>query len=144
MNDTADAVRAHYVASDDAATIVARVSAMLDSSGIHPVTARALAPYDQFHVRGLAATAELAETTAIDATTSVLDAGAGFGGPARYLADVYGCRVTGVDLSPAFVDVARSSLNERDSPAGRASTSATCTRSRTPTPLSISFGRNTL
>jgi ubiquinone/menaquinone biosynthesis C-methylase UbiE len=36
----------------------------------------------------------------------VLDIGSGLGGPARYLAKVCGCRVTGVDLTAEFVAVA--------------------------------------
>ena len=31
----------------------------------------------------------------------------GVGGPARFLAETYGCRVTGVDLSDSFVEAAR-------------------------------------
>ena len=38
---------------------------------------------------------------------SVLDVGSGVGGPARFLAATYGCRVKGVDLSEPFVDAAR-------------------------------------
>ena len=38
---------------------------------------------------------------------SVLDIGAGVGGPARFLAATYGCEVKGVDLSESFVDAAR-------------------------------------
>ena len=38
---------------------------------------------------------------------SVLDVGAGIGGPARFLAATFGCRVTGVDISEPFVDAAR-------------------------------------
>ena len=45
-----------------------------------------LAPLDQFHVRGLAATGELAEALGIDAAAHVLDVGCGLGGPARFLA----------------------------------------------------------
>ncbi len=34
----------------------------------------------------------------------ILDIGSGIGGPARFLADTYGCSVDGVDLTPAFVE----------------------------------------
>jgi SAM-dependent methyltransferase len=37
----------------------------------------------------------------------VLDVGCGIGGPGRFLADRYGCRVTGIDLLPERVKVAK-------------------------------------
>jgi len=37
----------------------------------------------------------------------LLDVGSGFGGPARYFATRFGCRVTGIDLTPEFCEVAR-------------------------------------
>jgi SAM-dependent methyltransferase len=36
----------------------------------------------------------------------VIDIGSGIGGPSRYLAATYGCRVSGVDLTPEFVATA--------------------------------------
>jgi ubiquinone/menaquinone biosynthesis C-methylase UbiE len=42
----------------------------------------------------------------------VLDAGCGIGGTARCLAAEHGCRVTGIDLTPDYIDVARM-LTER-------------------------------
>jgi ubiquinone/menaquinone biosynthesis C-methylase UbiE len=36
----------------------------------------------------------------------LLDVGSGIGGPARYLARRFGCRVTGIDLTPEFCAVA--------------------------------------
>lgn len=42
----------------------------------------------------------------LDAASRVLDIGSGLGGPARTLAETYGCAVTGIDLTPAFCDAA--------------------------------------
>ena len=71
-----------------------------------------LAGFDHFHTAGALATERMAELLAPEVTDTVLDAGAGLGGPARYLADRYGCRVIGIDLTPLFVEVGHL-LNER-------------------------------
>jgi len=42
----------------------------------------------------------LAAAAGLEPSTRVLDLGCGIGGPARYLAATFGCKVTGVDLSP--------------------------------------------
>jgi ubiquinone/menaquinone biosynthesis C-methylase UbiE len=64
-----------------------------------------LAPLDQFHTRGLAATKELAEGLGLSGGESVLDVGSGLGGPARYLAAVHGCHVTGIELTPLYIEI---------------------------------------
>jgi ubiquinone/menaquinone biosynthesis C-methylase UbiE len=79
-----------------------------------------LGALDQFHTRGLAATAELAKLVGITSDVSVLDVGSGIGGPARFLAATYGCSVTGVDLSEPFVSAARY-LAERTGQSGQVS-----------------------
>ena len=38
----------------------------------------------------------------IKSTDTILDVGAGLGGPARFVADKYGCKVIGVDLTKKF------------------------------------------
>jgi ubiquinone/menaquinone biosynthesis C-methylase UbiE len=71
-----------------------------------------LAPVDEFHSRRRRATEELAQMLAPRASDHVIDIGSGIGGPSRYLAATYGCRVSGVDLTPAFVSTA-TALTER-------------------------------
>ena len=65
-----------------------------------------LAPVDEFHSRRRLATQELAAMMAPSAADHVIDIGSGLGGPSRYLAATYGCRVSGVDLTPEFVETA--------------------------------------
>ena len=83
-------------------------------------TPQQLAAVDQFHTRGLAATAELGKLAGVTAGTLVLDVNSGVGGPARFLAATCGCQVTGVDLSEPFVDAARY-LTERTGQSGQVS-----------------------
>ena len=50
---------------------------------------------------------ELADAMPIQPSDRILDVGSGLGGPARYVASRFGCRVTGIDLTPEFCAVAR-------------------------------------
>src|SRR5262249_2172501 len=104
MSDTTDLVRAHY----NGPGLTDRIKAALApiASEDQPLTVAQLAMLDQFHTRGILATAELAGATGLKSGDSVLDLGCGIGGPARYLAATFGCTVTGVDLSPSFIDAA--------------------------------------
>src|SRR5207245_909946 len=63
--------------------------------------------FDQFHVLGKDATLRLAQRVGVESTMHVLDVGSGLGGPARFLAQTFGCRVTGVDLTENYVETAR-------------------------------------
>jgi len=105
MTDALDHVRDHYRAMG----LTERLKAALAVFGPEDqrLTPEQLATLDQFHTRGLAATVELAKLAGITADSSVLDVGSGVGGPARFLAATYGCRVAGVDLSEPFVEAAQ-------------------------------------
>jgi SAM-dependent methyltransferase len=105
MTNGLDGVRDHY----RAAGLTERLKTALLALGPEDqrLTPEQLGALDQFHTRGLAATAELATLAGITADMSVLDVGSGVGGPARFLAAACGCRVTGVDLSEPFVEAAR-------------------------------------
>jgi len=90
-------------------TLHERLRAALAEDGVDPErpSLEQLAPYDQFHGRGLEATEEIADSLDIAAGDHVLDVGSGIGGPARYMARRFDCRVTGIDLTAEFCDVAR-------------------------------------
>lgn len=91
-----------------------RLLAAIRAAGLEPSTRLApesLAALDHFHSGGAAATDALLEMAGIDATTEVLDVGAGLAGPARLMADRAGCRVSCVDLSSEVCAAARM-LNE--------------------------------
>jgi SAM-dependent methyltransferase len=66
-----------------------------------------LAPIDEFHHGGRAATAAFAPRLNLQPGMHLLEIGSGIGGPARYFARHHGCRVTGIDLTEEFVAVAR-------------------------------------
>ena len=72
-----------------------------------PLTLEQLGGFDEFHSGGRMATDQLAALLALTPDDVVLDAGSGLGGASRYLADRFGCRVIGIDLTPEFVAVAR-------------------------------------
>ena len=86
-----------------------RLRAALVDDGVDPncPSIETLAPYDHFHGRGLEATEELAHGLEAAPTDHILDVGSGIGGPARYLASRFGCRITGIDLTEEFCEVAR-------------------------------------
>ena len=65
-----------------------------------------LAPVDEFHIRGREATVELAGLAQLSPGMRILDVGSGLGGSSRYLAAYHGARVTGVDVTPEYCEVA--------------------------------------
>jgi SAM-dependent methyltransferase len=104
MTDHAGEVAGHYGKGG----LLDRMLAALKQAGkdLDRLTIDDLAPIDEFHSRRRAATAELSALLAPTATDRVIDIGSGVGGPSRYLAATYGCRVSGVDLTQEFVDTA--------------------------------------
>lgn len=85
-----------------------RIVTALVGAGFDPehLTTRELAFFDEFHIRGRVATQELAKEMGLTRLSHVLDLGSGLGGPARTLAELCGCHVTGIDLTQEFCDVA--------------------------------------
>ena len=97
-------VQEHYSIPD----MPARIENALQHAGYGsgPIPWSELAALDQFHTRGLVASKELAVGLGLTGGDSILDVGSGLGGPARYLAAVHGCQVTGIELTPLYVEMA--------------------------------------
>jgi SAM-dependent methyltransferase len=98
---TENAIAEHW-AKDDVFPLI--ISA-LEKAGksVDRLTVEDLAPVDHFHARGFPATVELADQLPVETHHHLLDIGCGLGGPARYFASRFSCRVTGIDITPAFV-----------------------------------------
>jgi len=108
--DAEDLVRDHYSGADlEAVVIGALRSAGID---VDALQIEDLAGLDQLHAGFGPATEHMLTFLALTPGATLLDVGCGVGGPARMAAVRHGCRVTGIDLSPDFVELARS-LTER-------------------------------
>lgn len=70
-----------------------------------------LGPVDEFHIGGRVATQSLTEQLHLSQNQHVLDIGCGLGGASRFVANQYGCKVSGVDLSDEYIETGRV-LNE--------------------------------
>jgi ubiquinone/menaquinone biosynthesis C-methylase UbiE len=100
-----DRIASHYSENLELADVIAQ---SLQSAGrdLNRLTTADLATVDEFHIRGRKATLELAAQMNLNTDSHVLDIGSGLGGPARTLAETYGCQVTGIDLTHAFCNAA--------------------------------------
>jgi SAM-dependent methyltransferase len=98
-------VAAHYGRAD----LRAKLAAVLAAAGrsVESLTLGDLAPIDQLHVRGLPATLELGAALSLTPEMRVLDVGSGTGGPSRSYASLYGCMISGIDLTQEYCDFAR-------------------------------------
>ena len=101
--DVRELVAAHYGGGDLSETLLRALSdAGVDTSSLAPED---LFPLDQLHVGGAPATRHVLEQLELRPDLRVLDVGCGIGGTAR-MAALAGARVTGIDLTPEFVDAA--------------------------------------
>ena len=86
----------------------------LESAGknVERLTRQDLVTFEEFHLRGRNATRELAQHAGLRPGMRILDVGSGVGGPARTLADEYGCNVAGIDIVWGYCRAAQT-LNAR-------------------------------
>lgn len=74
---------------------------------IENVTIEDLAPVDEFHIGGRLATDNLLGQLSFPEQCQVLDVGCGIGGAARYVASKLKNKVTGIDLSPEYIETGK-------------------------------------
>lgn len=105
MQNIETAVAEHYGQTD----LLARILKGLEAAGADPnhLQPEDLAPVDEFHIGGRNATAHAVAKMPLSADNHVLDIGCGIGGATRYIASQVGCRVSGIDLTPEYIEVAK-------------------------------------
>ncbi len=82
---------------------VERIYAELEADGIvdgAPLEVDDLTAHDQYHYHGVEALDAAIEELTLAPDSRVLDVGSGIGGPARYVAQRTGCKVTALELQP--------------------------------------------
>lgn len=109
-------VAEHYTHGKLAEAILGALAA--SGKAVEAIELADLALVDEMHVGGRQATAEFAARLGVGPGLHLLDVGCGIGGPSRLFAAEYGCRVTGIDLTEEFCQVA-ALLTARAGLAGR-------------------------
>ena len=85
--------------------LVEEIRAGIEKLGksIAEVKVEDLGPVDEFHVGGRVATESFLSQLGITKEHHILDVGCGLGGSSRWAAQEYGCRITGIDLTPEYI-----------------------------------------
>ncbi len=92
----------HYTHGDLATAIRSGIESL--GKKVESITVNDLAPVDEFHIGGRQASEDFLSQLDLSPEKQVLDVGCGLGGAARFVASRYGCRVTGIDLTPEYVE----------------------------------------
>jgi ubiquinone/menaquinone biosynthesis C-methylase UbiE len=89
--------------------LVAAIRAGIESLGktINSINIDDLAPVDEYHIGGRQASEDFLSQLDLTPEKQVLDVGCGLGGAARFVASRYGCHVTGIDLTPEFIETGK-------------------------------------
>ena len=95
-------VAAHYSPGTLLRSIESGAQAM--GKDLDALTLADMAPVDEFHVGGQAASRALLDQIGLGPDDRVADFGCGLGGTSRFIAESYGSRVDGIDLTAEFIE----------------------------------------
>ena len=100
-----NAVSSHYSRGG----LINAIEAALPALGktTQTITIEDLAAVDEFHIGGRVATENLVGQLNFSEQNHVLDVGCGLGGASRYVANQYKSRVTGIDLTPEYIETGK-------------------------------------
>jgi ubiquinone/menaquinone biosynthesis C-methylase UbiE len=104
MSDNKNLTESHYSTTNLFPSIFNALKAA--GKDINNLRINDLAPVDEFHIRGIEATKELASLIKIKPGYKILDLGCGIGGSARYLSNNYECFTTGIDITEEYCKTA--------------------------------------
>jgi len=105
MNKIEKIVKDHYAVGNLAERILEGLKAT--GADIDNLTIEDIAAVDEFHIGGRKATQYVISKMPLSAPAHVLDVGCGIGGAARTMASQAGCKVTGIDLTAEYIEVAK-------------------------------------
>ena len=120
--------------------LIAKIDRFLTHAGIDATDSSALNAFDQYHAGGADAVDLLIASLHLTRESTLLDVGAGFGGPARQIATRTGARVFGVDITASYVETA-TWLTKRSRP-GRSGLISAGRHLRLPAPRPVRCGHH--
>jgi len=90
-------------------SLLSAIQAALEKQGIQPenVSVKDLGPVDEFHIGGRIASTHFLDQLEMEASEKILDIGCGLGGSARFAANTYGAKITGIDLTPEYIETGK-------------------------------------
>lgn len=105
MNDIENTVVKHYGNGG----LLSKILTGLQESGkdIEKLKPDDLLPVDEFHIGGRKSTEHLVKRLNLSTESQIVDIGCGLGGAMRYLASQKINSVTGIDLTPEYISVAK-------------------------------------
>ncbi len=99
------AVSDHYTQGDLLETLRAALAGLGKTAD--NVTIEDLAPVDEFHIGGRQATEHFIGQLNFAGRDHILDVGCGLGGASRFVASKYNSRVSGIDLTPEYIETGK-------------------------------------
>eukprot|EP00123_Amoebidium_parasiticum_P007916 comp18456_c0_seq1/m.19750 comp18456_c0_seq1/g.19750 ORF comp18456_c0_seq1/g.19750 comp18456_c0_seq1/m.19750 type:complete len:319 (-) comp18456_c0_seq1:134-1090(-) len=106
VEEAYDNMKGNQMAIYKEGRVESELKRLQDSQDWSDITINDLLKFDQMHYGGASAVDDAAKKLGVRPGSEILDAGAGYGGPARYMSHAYNCDVTAIELQPQIHMVA--------------------------------------